>query len=104
MSSSRVMLVVRGGKTVAVMFSHRNGPRYAAKFVGLDYRYLDSHKVYKQVLYRTVMRASELGCTEIQLGLTATLEKKKLGASVFPQAGFVRMENHFMMDALQWAS
>ena len=91
-------------KAVAVMFSHRNGPRYAAKFVGLDYRYLDSHKVYKQVLYRTVMRAAELGCTEIQLGLTATLEKKKLGASVLPQVGYVRMESHFMMDALQWAS
>lgn len=92
------------GPAVAVMFSHRNGPRYAAKFVGMDYRYLGSHKIYKQVLYQTVMRAATLGCSEIQLGLTATLEKKKLGAQVRAQYGFVRMEDHFALDALQWAS
>src|SRR5690606_37943200 len=45
---------------VAVMFSHFQGDVYTASFVGLDYRYLESHKVYKQILYRTVVRAREL--------------------------------------------
>ena len=93
-----------GGKPIAVMFSHRNGPAYSAKFVGLDYRFLGSHNVYKQALYQCVLRARSLGCTEVKLGLTATIEKKKLGATVMPQRGFVKMEDHFALDQMRWAS
>ena len=85
------------------MFSHRNGRAYSAKFVGLDYRFLGSHNVYKQALYQCVLRA-RLGCTEVKLGLTATIEKKKLGATVVPQRGFVKMEDHFAVDQMRWAS
>ena len=92
------------GKPVAVMFSHRNGPAYSAKFVGLDYRFLGSHNVYKQALYQCVLRARSLGCTEVKLGLTATIEKKKLGAEVLSQHGFVKMEDHFAVDQMRWAS
>ena len=92
------------GKPVAVMFSHRNGPAYSAKFVGLDYRFLGSHNVYKQALYQCVLRARSLGCTEVKLGLTATIEKKKLGAEVLSQRGFVKMEDHFALDQMRWAS
>jgi len=92
------------GKPVAVMFSHRNGAVYSAKFVGLDYRFLGSHNVYKQALYQCVLRARVLGCSDVKLGLTATIEKKKLGAVVVPQRGFVKMEDHFTMDQMRWAS
>lgn len=92
------------GMPVAVMFSHRNGAVYSAKFVGLDYGFNGSHNVYKQALYQCVLRARELGCSEVKLGLTATIEKKKLGASVIPQRGFVKMDDHFTIDQMRWAS
>ena len=58
----------------------------------------------RQALYQCVLRARSLGCTEVKLGLTATIEKKKLGAMVMPQRGFVKMEDHFAVDQMRWAS
>jgi len=86
---------------VAVMFSHFQGEVYTAGIVGLDYRYLESHKVYKQILYRTVVRARELGASYLQLGFTAGLEKRKVGALKRPTYGFAMVLDHYNLDIIE---
>ncbi len=79
---------------VGVMFSFV-GQGYHALIVGLDERVRRSHGVYKQALYRTVMRARALGCSHLDLAYTAELEKKKVGARPVPTCAFVQATDHF---------
>ncbi len=78
---------------VAVLFSYINGSVYNALAVGLDYRYVKSHNTYKQVLYQSVKRASQLSCTKLDLAYTAEMVKKKIGAKVENQYAFVQMDD-----------
>ncbi|MCB0524594.1 MAG: GNAT family N-acetyltransferase [Lewinellaceae bacterium] len=82
-------------KPVAVMFSFMESAKYDALIVGLDYNYVRSHNIYKQMLYLTVWRAWELGCSEIDLAYTAELEKKKVGARPVETIAFVQAMDHF---------
>lgn len=90
-------------KAVAVMFSHFEGRTYHAMFVGLDYAFVDSHNVYKQVLYQTTMRARALDATRLDLAFTAKLAKRKIGAHPQPTFAYVQIMDHFnvtVIDAL----
>lgn len=82
-------------KPVAVMFSFFNGPTYTALIVGMDYQYLRSHEIYKQALYRTVWRAWDLECDQLDLAYTAELAKKKVGARPKPAYAYVQAVDHF---------
>lgn len=85
---------------VAVMYSHHSGGVYTACYVGLDYRYVESHKTYKQILHRTVERAHELGCHRLNLGFTAGLEKRKVGAAARPTWGYALVRDGFNLDII----
>lgn len=85
---------------VAFMLSHKDKGAYTALIVGLDYRFVRSHGTYKQILYRTVWRAWELGCQKIDLAYTAELVKKKVGAKPVPSYAFVQAADHFSMAQL----
>ncbi|MEQ8279222.1 MAG: bifunctional aminotransferase class I/II-fold pyridoxal phosphate-dependent enzyme/GNAT family N-acetyltransferase [Deltaproteobacteria bacterium] len=90
-------------EAVAVMFSHFEGDDYNAMFVGLDEDAIERLGAYKQILYRTVMRAKELGASRLDLAFTAKLAKRKVGASPQPARAFVRVDDHFnaaVIDAL----
>ncbi len=90
-------------KATAVMFSYAAGGRYSALIVGLDYAWVDSHNVYKQILYRTVLRGREVGCHTVDLAYTATLAKKKVGARPHPRCAYVQLADHYsqaVMDAM----
>jgi 7-keto-8-aminopelargonate synthetase-like enzyme/predicted N-acyltransferase len=106
-----VLRLVRRGdpekKPVAVMWSHAGKERYNALIIGLDYEAVASHDVYKQMLYRTVIRARELGARTIDLAFTAVLAKKKVGARPHPRCAYVQIADHYsevLMDAMAGAS
>ncbi|MCB0676742.1 MAG: aminotransferase class I/II-fold pyridoxal phosphate-dependent enzyme [Saprospiraceae bacterium] len=82
-------------KPIAVMFSHRREENYHALVVGLDYEFVRTHNTYKQILYRTVWRARELGCSHLDLAFTAELEKKKIGARPYPVCLYMQSMDHF---------
>ena len=88
-------------KPVAVMFSFVNAGRYSALIVGLDYEYLTSHNIYKQILYQTVQRARQLQCNTLGLGYTAVLEKKKVGARPYPMCAYVQSLDRYNQAVLE---
>ncbi|WP_372364447.1 aminotransferase class I/II-fold pyridoxal phosphate-dependent enzyme [Candidatus Uabimicrobium sp. HlEnr_7] len=92
---------IKEEKLVAVMYSFVKSNVYSALIVGLDYQYLYSHKIYKQILYQTVQRASELGCTSLDLAYTAELEKKKVGAKTKPMCAYVEIFDHYNQTLIQ---
>lgn len=85
---------------VAVEFSYKKDGAYYPILVGLDYDFLESAKVYKQLLYRIVERAILLNCSKIHFGLTASLEKRKLGAIAKPQVAYVQLKDTFNASLL----
>lgn len=90
-------------KPVAVMFSHRGAHLYNAMIVGMDYRYLRSHDVYKQVLFQTVLRARASGAQRLDLAFTAEQVKKKVGAKFESTTAYVQLSDHYnhaVIDAM----
>ena len=86
---------------IAVMFSHFEGGAYHAMFVGFDSRFIESHNIYKQILYQTTMRARALDATRLDLAFTARLAKRKVGARAQPTFAFVRLSDHFNVSVLE---
>jgi hypothetical protein len=87
-------------KSVCVVFSHIAGDNYIPMIIGLDYSYNKEYKVYRQALYQLVMRARMLGKKKVHLGFSATVEKKKLGAVVFPTYAFMQIRDSYNAEAL----
>jgi len=87
-------------KTVCVVFSYIAGDNYIPMIIGLDYSYNKEYKVYRQALYQLVMRAKMLGKKKIHLGFSAAVEKKKLGAAIFPTYAFMQIRDGYNAAAL----
>jgi hypothetical protein len=84
----------REGAPVAVVASYANGPRYVSFVCGLDTQRCDM-SVYRQMLWRVVLRAKERGCSTLELGMDAAYEKARVGAQVRPQCAYVQLTDHF---------
>ncbi len=85
---------------IGVVCCHRTGHNYCPLLAGMNYDYLESHELYKQILYRILLRGMELNAKRIYLGFTADETKRKFGAEQVPMAAFVRIKDHFNMDVM----
>ncbi len=90
-------------KAVSVVFCYKTANNYIPLFVGLDYTYLYSHKNYKQSVYQVVKRASELNVDKVYFGITASTEKRRLGAVSTKKNAYVQLQDTYNMDVLQLA-
>jgi len=91
-----IQLKLKGEReSVAFLLSHKNAEHYSALIVGLNYDFVASHGTYKQILYRSVWRAWEMGCTKLDLAYTADRIKKKVGAKQLQVTAFVQSTDHF---------
>ena len=86
---------------VGVAFTYKTRESYCGAFLGMDYQYSLTYKLYKQILYTAIMRAHTLGKKRIHLGLTSAQEKRKFGAGLIPRAGFVQTQDNFKLELLE---
>lgn len=77
---------------------------YCGIVIGLDYNYLESHDVYKQTLFQSIIRAGVLKTNTIFLGFTASGIKKKFGAKASPQVAFIQQQDSFNMTVINSVS
>jgi 7-keto-8-aminopelargonate synthetase-like enzyme len=87
-------------KTVAVIFCHTAGDSYIPMIIGLDYSFNKEYKIYRQALYQLVMRGKALGKKSILLGFSAPVEKKKVGAVIYPTHAFMQVRDNYNAQAL----
>ncbi|MFA5296962.1 MAG: GNAT family N-acetyltransferase [Lutibacter sp.] len=86
---------------VGVMFCYKNGNHtYIPAFVGLDYTHLKKYQIYRQLLYQTIKRAKALLFKRIDFGMTASFEKKKLGAKIKPKVAYIQAKDNFSMEMM----
>ena len=86
---------------LGVMFCYKNlNQVYVPAFVGMDYGFLGDYAPYRQLLYRTIERAIDLNYLKIDFGMTASFEKKKLGAKVHERYAFIQTADNFILETL----
>ena len=93
----------------------------SALFPVVDYKFLEMHQknhdvvcpnlsgridlkafqTYRQLLYQTILRARKLNMRQIDFGMSANFEKRKLGAAVLPKQAFVQTDDHFFLEELE---
>ncbi|MNT83065.1 hypothetical protein D3C72_2228810 [compost metagenome] len=71
------------------------------ELIGMDYIAGDGFNLYRQLLYQTIKRARELEIGRIDFGISASFEKKKLGASVIPKVAYVQARDNYAMELMQ---
>jgi len=62
---------------------------------------LKEFQTYRQLLYQTILRARKLSMNQIDFGLSANFEKRKLGATVIPKQAFVQTNDNFLLEYLE---
>jgi 7-keto-8-aminopelargonate synthetase-like enzyme len=82
-------------KPIALALNYKNGSDYNFMYAGLDYRFVESHHSYNQLLWQIVRRGIELGSSKVDLGLTTAQNKRKFGATAYSNVGFVQVKDDF---------
>jgi hypothetical protein len=87
---------------VGIMFCYKNsGNVYVPELIGMDYIAGEGFNLYRQLLYQTIKRARKLEIPRIDFGISATFEKKKLGASIKPKVAYVQARDNYAMELMQ---
>ena len=74
-----------GDNAVAVVACFIAPEHYVPLVMGMDYRYVYSHGLYRQCLRQVLLRAQQHGLRQVRFGMGASLEKHRFGAR--PWAG-----------------
>lgn len=86
---------------IGVMFCYKNGNNtYVPELIGMDYKWAKEFQLYRQLLFQTIKRASKLQISRIDFGVSATFEKRKLGALVIPKVAYIQTRDNYVMEVL----
>ncbi|SEA87484.1 7-keto-8-aminopelargonate synthetase [Flavobacterium gillisiae] len=86
---------------VGVMFCYKNTDHtYVPALIGMNYTYSSKFQIYRQLLYQTIKRARTANFKKIDFGFSATFEKKKLGATIYPKVAYIQARDNFSMELM----
>ncbi|SHN12019.1 aminotransferase class I/II-fold pyridoxal phosphate-dependent enzyme [Flavobacterium xinjiangense] len=84
---------------VGILFCYKNlDQTYVPSLIGMDYAVPKKFSLYRQLLFQGIKRAQELSYKRIDFGITATFEKRKLGAKVIPKIAYIQAKDNFSME------
>lgn len=82
------------GTTVCAVFSYISGTVCHTLLIGQDY----DHLPYRPGMVSQIMHAKELGCTHVQLGFSADMEKIRLGATGVSKYALIQANDTFAYE------
>jgi 7-keto-8-aminopelargonate synthetase-like enzyme len=86
---------------VGILFCYKNtNHTYVPALIGMDYSYAKEYQLYRQLLFQTIRRTHELNLNKIDFGISATFEKRKLGAVVIPKVAYIQARDNFSMELM----
>nr|WP_255749418.1 GNAT family N-acetyltransferase [Pontibacter liquoris] len=86
---------------VAICFCHINADQvYSPMLIGMDYDYLMEFGIYRQTLFEVIKRANARGCRQVNFGISASIEKKRIGAVLYPKVGYYQAKDNFAMEMI----
>lgn len=89
------------GSLAGCMFCYYNdvARSFSPVLIGMD-EVPDRLLLYRQLLYHTLLFAVEMKCTKSYLGLSASFEKKKMGARIIKKYAYVQAKDTYSSDLL----
>ncbi|TYA89189.1 aminotransferase class I/II-fold pyridoxal phosphate-dependent enzyme [Seonamhaeicola marinus] len=88
-------------KMIGVMLCYNNcNYSYVPAFIGMDYECLKEFHTYRQLLYQTIKRAINMKYRHIDLGMTASFEKRKLGAVVEEKCAYIQTSDNYTLELI----
>jgi hypothetical protein len=91
-------------KPVSITWCYKTQFTYCPMIMGMDYDYVFTYKVYKQSLFQMVKRAHDLGLPQVNLGFSADLEKRKVGAKQIAKSFYMQNIDNFKLELLETMS
>lgn len=85
---------------VACVWSFKGENHYSPLLMGLDYKYLESHQLYKQTIYQVIKRANDLKLNKVYMGYSADFEKQKYGAKSVPIYAYMKVDDTYNMEVI----
>ncbi|MBC5864318.1 aminotransferase class I/II-fold pyridoxal phosphate-dependent enzyme [Flavobacterium turcicum] len=86
---------------VGVMFCYKNDNHtYVPELIGMDYKWAKEYQLYRQLLFQTIKRANDLQLQKIDFGVSASFEKRKLGARIIPKVAYVQTRDNYAMELM----
>lgn len=86
---------------LGVMFCYKNEKQtYVPSLIGMNYEYLKTYQTYRQLLYQSIKRAIHLKFETIDLGLTASFEKRKLGAEIEEKCAYIQTSDNYTLELI----
>ncbi|HSD06394.1 aminotransferase class I/II-fold pyridoxal phosphate-dependent enzyme [Flavobacterium sp.] len=86
---------------VGVMFCYKNSNHtYVPELIGMDYKWAKEYQLYRQLLFQTIKRANALQFPKIDFGVSASFEKRKLGAQIIPKVAYVQARDNYAMELM----
>src|SRR6185436_18687755 len=85
---------------VAFALQHVGADHVQPLFVGLDYRYVTSHRAYQQTLWQAVRAAQRHGASKVLYGMSADLQKSRFGAQRERRWVYVQSTDAYHLDVV----
>ena len=86
---------------VGIMFCYKNSNHtYVPELIGMDYKWAKEYQLYRQLLFQTIKRANELQFQKIDFGVSASFEKRKLGAQIIPKVAYIQARDNYAMEVM----
>jgi len=86
---------------VGVMFCYKNyNHTYVPELIGMDYKWAKEYQLYRQLLFQTIKRANVLQFKRIDFGVSASFEKRKLGAKIIPKIAYIQARDNYAMELM----
>ena len=86
---------------VGVMFCYKNNNHtYVPELIGMDYKWAKEYQLYRQLLFQTIKRANTLQFSKIDFGVSASFEKRKLGAKIIPKVAYIQTRDNYAMELM----
>jgi 7-keto-8-aminopelargonate synthetase-like enzyme len=84
-----------------IMFCYKNSNHtYVPELIGMDYKWAKEYQLYRQLLFQTIKRANALQFQKIDFGVSASFEKRKLGATIIPKVAYVQARDNYAMELM----
>jgi 7-keto-8-aminopelargonate synthetase-like enzyme/predicted N-acyltransferase len=86
---------------VGVMFCYKNqNHTYVPELIGMEYKWAKEFNLYRQLLFQTIKRANDLNFPQVDFGISASFEKRKLGAEIIPKIAYIQARDNYTMEVM----
>jgi 7-keto-8-aminopelargonate synthetase-like enzyme len=88
-------------ETIAVAYVFVGKDHLCPLIIGMDYNYIESHYIYKQLVFQIVKRGNELNKSTVYCGFSADFEKQKYGAVPIPKFAYLKVDDIYNFELIE---